>query len=346
MEELIHDYEKNPIISPRPGYDWEVEGTLNPGVIVAPNYMSEEPVVNILYRAVAKGNYSTFGFAYSKDGYNIDYRSEMPVMVPELPEEAHGIEDPRLCQIGDMIYIVYTAYAEVDGKMTTRIALARTKDFKEYERIGIIGPDFNDKDAYFFPEPINGKICLVHRVEPSIQVAYFNNIDEVLRLAKDNDYRHQFWGNYFKTMHNDVMIHPSSYNIWGFEKVGGGSPPLKVGDHWLFIYHEALIEEEVDGKIYKATVALLDLDDPEKVVKFSPKPLMIADKHYEVDKAKGWDIIFPQGNVIIGDTLFIYSGGADLHVTLATASLTKLMEYLNENGVKPGTVANASEVGS
>jgi predicted GH43/DUF377 family glycosyl hydrolase len=76
------------------------------------------------------------------------------------PDELWGIEDPRITYVPelDQYAIVYTAYASGGPG----VALALTKDFRSFERYGVIMQP-EDKDAALLPHRIDGRWALVHR---------------------------------------------------------------------------------------------------------------------------------------------------------------------------------------
>jgi len=111
------------------------------------------------------------------------------------------------------------------------------------------------------------------------------------------------------------------------EKIGGSTPPLKTKDGWLVLYHG--VENGGTG-YYRVGAALLDLNDPTKVIGRTKEPLMSPEFDYEIEGFyKG--CVFPTGNVIIDDTLFVYYGGADKYIGLATCSVKELLEHLKNN---------------
>ena len=86
---------------------FEEEGVLNPAVI------ADGGKIHMLYRAVAKGNYSTIGYCRLSDPLTIEYQSDVPILIPESDSEQHGVEDPRIVKIDSDFYLSYTAF---DGK--------------------------------------------------------------------------------------------------------------------------------------------------------------------------------------------------------------------------------------
>lgn len=111
-------------------------------------------------------------------------------------------EDPRIFkirdrQLGRRNYFTFTE-VPADGKHV--IGLASTSDFKTYEDHGTIIPNykgFDPKDIVLFQEP-DGRINMLPRFKPGIQLLRFNDIHEILALGKDPEYRQRFWDDFVK----------------------------------------------------------------------------------------------------------------------------------------------------
>ena len=164
-------YINNPIISPRPEFDWEAKATFNPVAIY------EDGRFHIVYRAMSRDDTSVFGYASSKDGVHIDERLLTPIYVPRanFEKKLHpgnsGCEDPRITKLGDTLYMFYTAF---DG-FTPRVAYTSIKvdDFLnkkwnwEFPRV-VTPPGIDDKDSCLLSKKINGKFVIFHRMEHCI----------------------------------------------------------------------------------------------------------------------------------------------------------------------------------
>jgi len=111
------------------------------------------------------------------------------------------------------------------------------------------------------------------------------------------------------------------------EKIGGSTPPLKTKDGWLVLYHGV----EHGGKgYYRVGAVLLDLEDPSKILGRTKEPIMEPEYDYEMNGFyKG--CVFPTGNVIVDDTLFVYYGGADKYVGVATCPVQELIDMIKKN---------------
>ena len=124
--------DKNPIIIPRQGKEWEINGTFNPGATI------DRGTIHLLYRAVDTNMISNIGYVQTRNGVEINFRSSDPVLSPLAEYEEFGCEDTRITNFDGKFYITYTAYS----RRGPRIALASTKDFRNFTKYGIIGPNY------------------------------------------------------------------------------------------------------------------------------------------------------------------------------------------------------------
>ena len=296
---------RNPIIQPRPGLLWEGKSTTNPGVV----RIGE--VTHILYRAVDERNISSLGYAKTMDGETLLERTTEPVFRPSEPYEEFGCEDPRITLFEGTFYIFYTAYS----RRGPRIAAASTTDFRTFTRYGIVGPDHDDKDCALFPERIGGELAAAHRIEPNIELAFFDRVKMLDRVPQ-----HPNSKSYLKRIEANVILKPE--RKWEAQKVGIGPPPIRTNAGWLLIYHG------VDpNTVYRAGAALLDLEDPCRVIARTEEPILEPEESYERIGVVS-NVVFPEGAVVTDDLLRIYYGGADRVVCSATISMKQLMELL------------------
>ena len=242
--------------------------------------------------------------AFSRDGFTIDSFGE-EAFLPANRYEAFGVEDPRLTRIDDRFYFTYVAVSE-HGVATS---LASTADFKSFERHGIIFCPEN-KDVVLFPEKIDSQYVALHR--PSMQ-AHFS-IPEIW-IARSPDLYH--WGSHRRLLGAEVA--------WATAKIGGGTPPIRTDRGWLTLFH-GHARPDAGGGVgeYAAAALLLDLDQPERVIGFSPQPVMVAEKEFE---RSGFlpDIVFPTGLVRREDHLLVFYGAADTATGVAQYSLKDML---------------------
>jgi len=301
---------ENPIITPKKENDWEKKATFNPAAI----YLERK--VHLLYRAQSSDNTSVLGFAESRDGFRIDYRSPKPVYVPREPFEQKlanggnsGCEDPRLSKIGDKIYMLYTAS---DGKNPPRVALTwiLADNFLQQawdwaKPVLISPPDLDDKDACILQEKIKEKYMIIHRSGDDIDFAFCEDLN--------------FNGTWLEEYR---WIAPRK-GMWDSEKVGIAAPPIKTEDGWILLYHGVSQED----RFYRVGAVLLDLEDPTKIIARADEPLLEPETPYE-KLGQIPNVVFPCGAVVIGEEIFMYYGGADQVVGVATLKVEELLKML------------------
>ncbi len=115
-------------------------------------------------------------------------------------------------------------------------------------------------------------------------------------------------------------------------KVGLSPPPLKTPEGWLILYHG--VKTTVSGSLYRLGLAMVDLEDPCRLIARSDQWVFGPERPYEVcgDVNK---VVFPCGWVQDGDTLKVYYGGADTCIAVATAHLADLLAWLRDHNVHP-----------
>lgn len=304
----------NPLITPRPGLGWEEKGTLNPGGVL------EGGIFHIFYRAFSTQNTSSIGYCAISSDVQMIERSSSPILAPEYEWEEHGCEDPRVTKICDTYYMTYTAYS----RRGPRIALASSSDLKAFKKIGVIGPDLDDKDAVLFPEVIDGKIVLLHRIEPLIQIAFIDH--SKFEKMSDPQIRSEYWTRYSLQHLYDHSVHTLMKPIewWEEKKIGAGPPPIKASKGWLIIYHG------VDNSlVYRAGVALADLEKLGRIIAKSKNPILEPKEFY---KMSGFvrRVVFPEAAMIQDDVLYVFYGGGDSVSCLATAPLDEFINSLQK----------------
>jgi beta-1,2-mannobiose phosphorylase / 1,2-beta-oligomannan phosphorylase len=327
--------------------NFENEGVLNPAAI----RIDDE--VHLFYRAVSKGNYSSIGYCKLDGAKKIIQRDKFPLLFPQVAYESHGIEDPRITKIDDVYYLSYTVYDGVNALG----ALATSLDLKTFTRHGIITPkmcydefvhlakstgDINekylrfnqkafihkipvkkvylwDKNVIFFPRKINGKFHFLHRIRPDIQIVRYTTLDE---LTSD------FWQNYILNISDNIVLsskfrHEVSY-------IGGGCPPIETELGWLLIYHG--VHDTINGYVYSACAALLDLENPQIEIARLPYPLFKPELSWELNGEVN-NVCFPTGAVVFDETLYVYYGAADERIALASMNLKDLLSELILNKI-------------
>jgi predicted GH43/DUF377 family glycosyl hydrolase len=305
-----------PIIVPNPTNSWEAWQTFNPGVILL------DDKIHFLYRAIGTDGVSRLGYAFSNDGFSIEERLPYPVYEHRVNNTLgcsiyslcsggsfFGAEDPRLVKIGNKIYMFYTAY---DSKNPPRVALTSIKvndslnqNWNWSRSVLISPPGIDDKDSAVFPEKIKGNYIIIHRVGKDIDLSFHKDLN--------------FDGKTWLEEYRWLRPRPGS---WDSEKVGLVGPPIKTKEGWIVFYHGFSFD-----KIYRVGAVLADLKDPTKIISRTDYPLFEPEEIYE-KQGEVPNVVFPCSNVLIGDTIFFYYGGADKVIGVATVKLKDLLDAL------------------
>jgi predicted GH43/DUF377 family glycosyl hydrolase len=326
------------------GNAFESEGVLNPAVMQIGND------VHMFYRAFKQGNYSTLGYCRFDGPVTLAERKNLPVFYPDRNEDKQGVEDARLTRIDDMYYMTYTAY---DGHNALG-SIAVSADLVKFDKKGVITPRITfedyyhavagnknlnikylqqyhfliehgmmdiiphhliwDKNLLLFPEKINGKFALLHRLFPGIQILYFDDFSE---LTPD------FWMGYLHALDKYIVMDPTFY--YETSHIGGGCPPIKTPEGWLLIYHA--VEVTTYSNVYHASAALLDLKDPQKVIARLKVPLFSPEEDWEKNGYVN-NVCFPTGTSLFGNDLYIYYGAADISIAAVKVDLKELINHL------------------
>jgi len=300
--------DSNPLIAPRPRNRWEEKATFNPGGVL------EDRTFHLFYRAVATNGISSIGHAAISTDMKTAERPDHPILAPSEAWEELGCEDARITRIRNTYYTLYTAYS----RRGPRIALATSSDLSRFKKIGLIGPDLVNKDAVLFPETIRGSLAMIHRIEPSMQIAYFDNAQ--FENLSDPSLRSQYWTEYLRNLDAHTIMKPQEW--WEKRKIGIGPPPIKTPEGWLMIYHGV-----DDNYVYRAGAALADLDDPQKILARSKTPILEPMEPYE---KYGFvpDVVFPEAAMVLDSDLYVFYGAADTVSCVATARLDELLRWL------------------
>lgn len=336
------EVKKEGILLEKTTLGFESYGVLNPAVLI------EKGVIHLFYRAISKDNYSTIGYCKLNGPISINERLDRPILFPQSSFESHGVEDPRIVKIDNMYYMTYTAY---NGSNSLG-ALAISDDLQKFEKMGIIVPcipfhefahlsqsqtplndkylRYNehpkgfaqgdhqsfvwDKNLVFFPRKIDGYFFFIHRIKPDIQIV---KVDKLENLTPS------YWQNYFLDFHAHILMSPKYEHEVSY--IGGGCPPIETKDGWLLIYHG--VYDTIDGYVYSACVALLDLINPYIEIARLPYPLFSPTLEWEKTGLVN-NICFPSGAMVLEDTLYIYYGAADEYIACATVNLPNLIDEL------------------
>lgn len=191
-----------------------------------------------------------------------------------------------------------------------------TTDFRKFRRLGrLTSPVLDDRDVILFPEKVQGKYVMLHRPKEYIGEKYGVKYPSIW-MKFSNDMLN--WED--KESH---LLLAGRDDTWE-EKIGGSTPPLKTNKGWLMLYHGV---ESGGLGYYRVGAMLLDSNDPTHIIGKTPSPILEPETEFET---KGYynGCVFPTGNVIVSNTLFVYYGAADKYVCVATCQVDELVDYL------------------
>ncbi|MFH0755336.1 MAG: hypothetical protein V1910_01570 [bacterium] len=338
---ILSRHHKNPIISPKiiDGKGWMSECAFNPTAV------NIDGNIHILFRAMGIDGISKVGYALLKDGFNVDFIYPEPafslryshfgfklgehkydrVMYPSGGSWG-GCEDSRIVKIDDTIYITFNAF---DNWSNIRVGLSSIKESDFVNNIWnwsepkLISPQGQrHKSWVLFPEKINGKFAILHNLfaidSNKVVIDYIDNLDSIGPEG-------------LNFVSSDPQKMPNKKITWHHRMRSVGPPPVKTEKGWLVFYHATDLAEP---EKYKMGAMLLDLKEPTKIIARSIIPILEPDMWYENDWKPG--IIFTCGAIIKDEKIFIYYGGGDKYICIATTPLKEFLENLENNkGIVP-----------
>ena len=295
----------NPVLLPDPSSDWENANVFNPGVL------HHNGLFHMFYRAQGLDWVSRIGYAVSEDGVHWN-RLRRPVLAPVDGTDSRGVEDPRVVEIEGTFYMTYTAFGRefhgegepthLGGGITPMIA--RSDNLITWERLGPIVRGEDNKDHVLFPRRIGGRYAALHRRWPQVWLAYS---DDLLTWQESD---------------KAPIFGPREDNWWDSKSVGGNGVPIETEQGWLVLDHAY-----DDEHIYRLGVCLLDLDDQSQVLRRPREPIFWPEELWEL-RGDVPNVVFSCANPVVDGTVYVYYGGGDHVIGLATCELDELLTFV------------------
>ncbi|MFA5745029.1 MAG: hypothetical protein WC887_02340 [Candidatus Paceibacterota bacterium] len=326
----------NPIL--RPGtHPWNAEAVLNPAAAIIPGRAGDGRT-HLIYRAVGTDGVSRLGYASSPDGIVFDERLPYPIYAARNPGGTlpgsqrryspvmypsggswGGCEDPRMVIIDDCVYVTFNMFENWMlrvGVISMSVEDFLAKRFHRWEGPIILSHSTREKNWVLFPEKIGNRFAVLHgiidRDSNRVHVEYTDDLGTFSERT-------------FETI--DPQKVPDTPIAWHVHVRSAGPPPIKTDRGWLVLYHA---NDAAEPSRYKLGAMILDLVDPTKILYRSASPVLSPDEIYENDGKPG--IVYACGTAVRDDTLFVYYGGADKVVCVATAPLQPFLDALIEGG--------------
>jgi predicted GH43/DUF377 family glycosyl hydrolase len=287
----------NPVLLPDPASAWETYNVFNPAVIY------HNGLWHMHYRAQGLDWTSRIGYAVSTDGVHWN-RLREPVLAPAGERESRGVEDPRVTQIDGQFYMAYTAYGRGPAaRFEITPMFARSANLLAWERLGPLVTGEDNKDHVLFPRQIGSRYVALHRRPPQIWLA---ESPDLLSWPAE---------------HMRPLFGPRPDNGWDNKRVGGNGPPIETEAGWLMLYH-AYDQQHV----YRLGVALLDRDDPGRVLRRPRAPIFEPEELWEL-RGDVPNVVFSCANPVVDGQVYVYYGAADHVIGLATCALDELLTF-------------------
>ncbi|GJM63005.1 glycoside hydrolase family 130 protein [Persicobacter diffluens] len=254
---------------------------------------------------------------FSKDGVNWDINHEPITFVEGNTPLLHSeyAYDPRVVWIEDRYWVQWC-----NGYHGPTIGIAYTFDFKTFHQCENAFLPYN-RNGVLFPEKINGKYLMLSRPSDTGHTPFGD-----IFLSQSPDMK--YWGE-----HRHVMSPaPFEDSAWQCMKIGAGPAPIKTEEGWLLIYHGVL--RSCNGYVYAMGAALLDLEEPWKVLYRSQPYLLSPQTPYEC-MGDVPNVVFPCAALYEEESgkLAVYYGAADTVTGLAFAYVPELLDWLKANSL-------------
>ncbi|MDQ6712181.1 MAG: glycosidase [Candidatus Dormibacteraeota bacterium] len=335
------------VMEPLPGEPREVEGVLNPATA-----RGRDGELYLFPRLVARGNFSRIGRArvlFDEGGQPAGVERLGVVLEPDEAWEQNpitaGVEDPRITFVDslDTYVMTYAAY----GPLGPRIGLAVSRDLATWERLGPLSFDYQpslrtdlnlypNKDAMFFPDPVPGPdgkpaYAMLHR--PMWNLSWISpNAGRPLPVGV-TDERQSIWVSFAPAEAVMSDLHALTrlgqhrqvaqpQQPWEATKIGGGTPPIRIPEGWLIVYHGVTARMDAhpgprDPVRYVAGAMVLDPQDVSRVLSRSPVPLLEPETKEEREGTVP-NVVFPTAiDVRDGGEADVYYGMADSRIGAA-----------------------------
>ncbi len=245
---------------------------------------------------------------FSRDGLSWNIEPDR-IEFKDCPvdEEFNYAYDPRVTQIDDKYIVTWC-----NGYYGPTIGVAETTDFKTYYQKENAFLPFN-RNGVMFPEKIKGNYAMLSRPSDNGHTPFGD-----IYYSESPDLC--FWGK-----HRHVMR--TLPETWQGTKIGAGPVPIKTSEGWLLLYHGVLTS--CNGFVYSMGAALLDLEQPWKVIARSDTYLLSPQKQYEC-VGDVPNVVFPCAALHDPETgrIAVYYGAADTTTCIAFSYIQDIIEHI------------------
>ena len=269
-----------------------------------------------VFRVDDRNRRMTLRAGFSEDGFNWKINPE-PIQFEGGDPEAvweYGY-DPRVVEIEGRYYVTWC-----NGYHGPTIGIGWTEDFVHFHKLENALLPYN-RNGVLFPRKIGGMYTLLSRPSDTGHTAFGD-----IYLSQSADL--EFWGR-----HRHVMSPaPFEVSAWQCMKIGAGPVPIETPDGWLLLYHGVL--RSCNGYVYAFGSALLDLEQPWKVLARSGRYLISPQTPYEC-MGDVPNVTFPCAALYDQPSgrLAVYYGCADTVTGLAFGYVPDIIRFTKETNI-------------
>jgi beta-1,4-mannooligosaccharide/beta-1,4-mannosyl-N-acetylglucosamine phosphorylase len=265
-----------------------------------------------VFRADHKNGRANLHFGRSRDGFVFEIDD---AIIPWRDEEGRPAPlsygyDPRLVRIGDTFYVTWC-----DDMHGASIGLGLTRDFRTWTRLPNPLMPFN-RNGVLFPRKISGSYRLLSRPSDSGHTPFGD-----IFVSESPDL--VFWGKHRRVMGK------GGKGWWQGVKIGAGPTPIETSEGWLLFYHG--VSTTCNGFVYSFGAALLDLEEPHRVLCRGEDYLLTPEKPYEVSGFVP-NVVFPCQSIVdvASGRVAIYYGAADTVTALAFCQIEEVIAHIRQ----------------
>ena len=357
-------FDNNPIVKPQDvGLTWRQNGGLGVGAVFnggAEVFQDKVVLMPRCHQKYQKGTFFDEQFGVersclenyisevwplvSTDGIHFTRLNDMVIRADGTNHQDFtcGIEDIRIIKCNSRYLLVGCGKTKppFKGSNADRIAVYSTCDFTTITYHGMV-ESFDSRNAVPFPEPVNGQYYMLFRFHPNIHLDFLEAGQG--QLLSPSDHKEQ-WEKVYVRRSQNLLLGAGRYPHEK-EKIGPGTQVIKTNRGWLLIYHAVgKIQNNLckayglTGEIergYSVCAAILDMDNPRKVLCRTQNPIYIPSAPYELYGNFQYPVdvpavVFPVGAVVREGRLILYAGAGDKYIILLSCNLEGLVDYLWE----------------
>ncbi|MCW5879375.1 MAG: glycoside hydrolase family 130 protein [Anaerolineae bacterium] len=249
---------------------------------------------------------------FSPDAIHWTIEADPITFINEDPEVTTFVHryDPRVTWLEDRYYVTWC-----NGYHGPTIGVGYTHDFETFYQLENAFLPFN-RNGVLFPRKIGGKYAMLNRPSDNGHTPFGD-----IFYSESPDMEH--WGRHRWVMGTKTWT-------WQGTKIGAGPIPIETTEGWLLFYHGVLTS--CNGYVYSFGAALLDLDQPWKVI-YRTRPYLLSPQTLYECVGDVPNVAFPCAALADAPTgrIAIYYGCADTVTGLAFCQVDEVIDFMKAN---------------